>query len=91
MLPEHVEMLKEVFAEDEHKERPIIDEQQKMENDLLLQSALNNDLTVEITYFEAHDFHQIKGSILFIDTLGGLIRLDDMDLFINDIIEIDIV
>lgn len=64
-------MLKEAFAEDDYKERPLIDEQQKMENDLMLQAALHNGSTVEIKYYEDKKFKTLKGEVLFIDALIG--------------------
>lgn len=88
MLPEHVKMLKEVFEEVDHKERPILDEQQQMENSALLQSALHNDSAVEIKYFANHDFHYISGRILFIDVLGDSLHLEEGRIKLSDVVEV---
>lgn len=77
MLPEHVEMLKDVFNEEEYKEKPILDEQQIMEINATLQNALENDLTVQIKYFADHDVHIIEGKLLTVDLFNGYLSLDD--------------
>ncbi|WP_174612973.1 YolD-like family protein [Virgibacillus ihumii] len=63
MIPEHVQMLREIFAEMEFKKKPLIDEQQREEIDMKLQCAIHNDLPVEIVYFAEHDFAVTKGKI----------------------------
>lgn len=90
MLPENVEMLKGAFAEDDRVEKPLIDEQQKLENDMLLQSALHNNLTVAIKYFKDYEFHDIKGKVLFIDAMGRVLCLEDMEINLDDILDIDL-
>jgi|SRR5699024_863145 len=91
MLPEHVKALKQVFAEQEYKEKPILDDQQKVEIDLKLQIAIQNDLTIEIEYFRHHDFHKIKDKVLMIDSLNGYLRLEKVEkLPVNDIIDVEI-
>lgn len=90
MLPEHVEMLKEVFEEQDHVEKPIIDEQQRMENDLVLQTALHDDLEVEIKYFKDHGYHTIKGNILFIDHINEVLRLDKEDVKLGDVVMVNL-
>ncbi|GGD12787.1 YolD-like family protein [Pontibacillus salipaludis] len=46
MLPEHVEMLKEVWKEDERVEKGMLAEDQAVEIDFKLQRALTDSLTV---------------------------------------------
>ena len=43
MLPEHVEILKKVFAEQSYQTKPILDEQQVVENERILKHALHED------------------------------------------------
>jgi|SRR5690625_4916324 len=91
MLPEHVEALKQVIAEQDYKEKPILDDQQKVEIDLKLQLALNDDLTVEVKYFADHDFHLMKGKMLMIDALNKRLRFDDgTELKLDDVIDVTI-
>lgn len=91
LLPEHAEMVEQVFKEDEYEERPIVDDQQKFENDLVVQTALQHDLDVKITYFKDHHTHTVKGKILYIDHLNGDLNLDDMSIHFKDVIEVNIV
>src|SRR5699024_389951 len=91
MLPEHVEMLKEVFRQDEYKEKPILDEQQKVEMDTMLQCALHNDLTVEITYFADHDYKKVEGQLLMIDVLNNRLALEaEIEIKISDVIGVNV-
>lgn len=88
MLPEHVEMLKQVFKEEDHKERPIIDGQQKLENDAILQGALKQAVSVKIKYFKDHDIHVAKGKVLFINVLDGTLMLEEIKIQLTDVIEV---
>lgn len=88
MLPEHVDLLKQVFKEEDYKERPIVDEQQKMENDATLQGALKQAVSVEIKYFKDHDIHVEKGKVLFINVLDGTLMLEDVKIQLADVIEV---
>jgi|SRR5690625_678102 len=91
LLPEHAEMIEQVFVEDEYIEKPIVDEQQKLENDLVLQTALQNDLEVEITYFKDHHIHTVKGYVLYIDHINGQITLNDINIQVKDVIEVNVI
>lgn len=90
MLTEHVEELKRVFAEKEHKEKPILDDQQLMDNEIALKEAIENNLTVEITYFKNNEFHNVDGKILFIQTQNRYLQLDDVRINLDDIIEVSL-
>lgn len=93
MLPEHVEALKQMFAEEERKPKPLIDEQQKMEIDFILQAALNNDETVEIKYYADYDYQSVRGQLLMIDILSGRLRLDGepaQEIHLQDILDVSI-
>ncbi|HLR71312.1 MAG TPA: YolD-like family protein [Pseudogracilibacillus sp.] len=73
MLPEHVEMLKEVFVE--YKEKPILDEQKMTEIDRTLKYALKYQVTIEMTYYEDGDFLTLRGKLAEIDQWRGYIVL----------------
>jgi|SRR5690625_1944955 len=91
MLPEHVEALKQVIAEQDYKEKPILDDQQLVEIDLKLQMAIQNDLMIEVEYFENHDFHKVQGKLLMIDALNKRLRFDDgTELKLDDVMDVTI-
>jgi len=77
MLPEHVEMLKEVFVEP--KEKPILDEQKMIEIDQTLKYALKNQVMLEMTYFEDGKFSTLRGRLAKIDQWRGYIVLQNDD------------
>lgn len=90
MLPEHVEMLQDWFNSLDDKEMPEIDEQQIMENNMLLQDALENDLEIQIKYHANNDHKEIKGSLLYIDGTNKVIYLEDTQIEMQYIIEVSI-
>ncbi|MBM7598454.1 hypothetical protein JOC34_000811 [Virgibacillus halotolerans] len=90
MMPEHIQMLDELWKEDDKKTKPIIDEQQREEFDIKLQIALKDHLTVEVVYFVDYDFHTVKGKLDKIDVLNGRLHIDNMRIDINDVIEVTI-
>jgi len=73
MLPEHVEMLKEVFVE--YKEKPILDEQQMIEIDQKLKYALKEKVEIEMTYYKRGTFKKVNGRLQSIDQWCGYIVL----------------
>src|SRR5690625_2854580 len=86
MLPEHAKMLEHIWTESEHKDKPILDEQQKIENDLMLQRAIHDNLIVEIEYFKDHDFHTIRGRVSFIDMNSRSFRIGHIEIGLDDVI-----
>jgi len=90
MMPEHAKMLEHIWSESEHKDKPILDEQQLIENEMSLQEAIQNDLEIEVTYFKDHDLHTAKGEVLFIQTQNRYLRLDNIKVKLDDIIEVDV-
>src|SRR5690625_4327754 len=90
MLPEHAKMLEHIWTESEHKDKPVLDEQQKIENDLMLQRAIHNNLIVEIKYFQDHDFHMIKGRVSFIDVNSRSFRIGTIKIGLDDVIGVDL-
>lgn len=83
MLPEHVEQLREVFAE--YKEKPLLDEQKRFEIDQKLKYGLEHQTVMEITYYDDGFFHtlisrlknfdQWKGCVVLADENGAFISL----------------
>lgn len=91
MLPEHVEALKQVIAEQDYKEKPILDDQQKVEIDLKLQMAIQNDLMLKVEYFRSHDFHQVQGKLRTIDALNKRLQFNDgTELKLDDVLDVTI-
>lgn len=88
MLPEHVEMIKQLWAEDDFEQRPILSDQQLEENEFLLQEALENDSIVQIKYFNNHNFCFIQGRII---TANKHLIINDITLDLDDILEIKMV
>ncbi|MBN8234956.1 YolD-like family protein [Halobacillus kuroshimensis] len=58
MLPEHVEMVKKLWKEDQRVEKGIIDEQKAVEIDFLLQRAVKDDLTVRLRVHNGFDYEE---------------------------------
>lgn len=90
MLPEHVEALKQAFAEMDYKKKPVLDEQQLEENDLMLRQAFQNGLTVKISYFRHNDLHLIEGKISFIDPLEQTLKVEGEIIHLEEVIEVNL-
>ncbi|GAB3807081.1 YolD-like family protein [Virgibacillus kimchii] len=91
MMPEHIEMLKKSWKEQERREKPLLDEQQKEEIEGKLQLAIHNDLTIQIKYFKGHDFYYVLDKIASINVKDGSLYLKQMEkLKLNDIIDVKI-
>lgn len=91
MLPEHVEALQNVFTEVECKEKPILDEQQKVEMDMQLQLALKDNLTVEITYFTDATYHTLRGKPVLIDVQGRYLKANNGEkIKLDDLTDVNI-
>ncbi|MCF3942233.1 YolD-like family protein [Oceanobacillus alkalisoli] len=88
MLPEHQSMLEDMWAQQEWKEKPMLDEQQIVEINMKLQLALNEDLTVEIEYFKDHDYHKTRGKLLGINPLLNYLRLEDMEIPLDSLVSV---
>ncbi|MGP4069368.1 YolD-like family protein [Halobacillus sp. B29] len=69
MLPEHVEMIRKLWKEDERVEKGIIDEQKAIEIDFLLQRALNDDLTVRVKIHNGFDYEEFPMKMEYIHKL----------------------
>lgn len=91
MMPEHVEMLNQAFAEQEYKEMPILDEQQVIENNILLQDALKNDLKISVKYFADHNYHFEEGYLLHVDVLNKKIYMENKQIKHDNVIEVNLI
>lgn len=85
MLPEHANLLREMWSQKEWKEKPILDEQLVNEINLKLQLALKDDLTIEIEYFKDHDYQKTKGKLLGVDPLLNYVRMDDVEIPLDSV------
>ncbi|AUJ23231.1 YolD-like family protein [Virgibacillus dokdonensis] len=63
MLPEHVDLLQDMWEKLERKEMPILDEQKLEELDVQLQAAVRQGIVIEIKYFNGRDFLTSKGKL----------------------------
>jgi len=90
MLPEHVEMLKEVFID--YKEKPVLDLQEKERIDRTLKWAIETKEEIEITYFDDGFYKNYRGKLQRIDQWRGYIILfqaGGIRISLNDIISIE--
>ncbi|KNE22492.1 YolD-like family protein [Virgibacillus pantothenticus] len=88
MMPEHIEMLQKMWKEQDHEKMPILDEQQKEEINNKLLMAVANDLTVELKYFDNHDFYKVKGKITSINKQNKYISIAGQHLLFENIIDV---
>ena len=77
MLPEHVEILKDVWQQDSYEEAPILDEQQVEANSFAIQEALENQAFIEVTYYEAGAFHTETLQVMYVQPKEGSVRFRD--------------
>lgn len=90
MLPEHIQMLEKMEKEQEYKEKPIIDEQMKAENYVLLQEALEFDYKIRIKYYAFHDYHFEDGYLLGMDGSNGVIYMEETEIIFDDVMEVSL-
>lgn len=91
MLPEHMEMLKNVFIE--RKARPILDEQKMEKIDETLKYAFTNKLNVGITYYRAGNYLRVIGKLARIDQWQGYIVLlneNGSQISLKDVVNVEI-
>lgn len=74
-----------MWSQKEWKEKPMLDEQLINEINLKLQFALKDDLTIEVEYFQNHDYHKVKGKLLGVDPLLNYVRLEEKEIPLNSI------
>ncbi|MFD1038927.1 YolD-like family protein [Virgibacillus byunsanensis] len=67
MLPEHVNLLREMWEEKSQKDKPILEEDIKEEINTQLQLAIHDNLTIEVKHFSGRDYLTKKGKLAKID------------------------
>ncbi|MEC3885002.1 YolD-like family protein [Halobacillus sp. HZG1] len=67
MLPEHVEMVKKLWKEDQRVEKGIMDEQKAVEIDFLLQRALTDNLTVQVRVHNGFEYEDIRMKVTHVN------------------------
>lgn len=76
MLPEHVEMLKQLWAEEKNIEKPVLDEQMK---EVIVKKVLNaykRKIPIHVKFHENNCFHMINEKIKWIDKIKGTILFE---------------
>lgn len=90
MLPEHVEMLQEVFKE--YKEKPLLDEQKRIEIDQKLKYGLKYQVNMEMTYYSDGEYLKLYSKLERFDQWRGYIVLaneNGLQIPLNDIIDVE--
>ncbi|AIF42145.1 YolD-like family protein [Virgibacillus sp. SK37] len=93
MMPEHINLLKQIWEEKDHKKKPVLDEQQVNEINMKLQLAIHNDLNIIIEYYKDHDYHKINGKLKNVDSMRKFLQLNDSNFTsipLGDILELHI-
>lgn len=89
MLPEHVEAIKRVFEEEEKEKKPILDEQQKIKNDVVIKNALEIGVPITIKHFKNGKRRTTSGYIDYIDHIEGKLFIEGINIDLNDILYVD--
>lgn len=69
MLPEHVEMLRELKQSNDYKTKPILDEHLLEEMNETIRSSMKVNKAVQVTYFKNGNFEIVTGVINHFDLL----------------------
>ena len=77
MLPEHVEILQELWQEDRYEKKPTIDEQQMEWNEQLLQEAYINQSLIQVTHYNAGTYHKERLRVMYMEPSTRSIRFTD--------------
>ncbi|WP_096271747.1 YolD-like family protein [Paucisalibacillus globulus] len=77
MMPEHHQLLHQMWKQQEYKAKPELDEQQKEEINMKLHVAILNDLFVIIKYYSVHDYKTVRGKLKDVDSLQNYVLLRD--------------
>lgn len=94
MYPELAKSLKQIIEEQDYKEKPLVDEQEKKEFNMVIHYALHENLPVEVTYYADHDYKKVSGNIRSIDSMKKIIHLDDdrySSIRFDDILHISVI
>lgn len=96
MLPEHVEMVKKLWKEDQRVEKGIIDEQKAVEIDFLIQRALTDDLTVKARIHNGFEYEDLLLKMEYISKLDRKVfginweTKEEVQIRLDDIADISI-
>ena len=90
MMPEHIQMLQDLDAEQNYKTKPVLDEQEKEEINNKIQLAVHNNLTVKVRYYAKHDFHIIIGKIVKIDVLDNCFQIKDIIIKFKNVLDVQV-
>ncbi|MDL4839717.1 YolD-like family protein [Aquibacillus rhizosphaerae] len=75
MLPEHVEMLKKLWNEDKTQTKPLLDEQELEQINLIMLEALESKFLVSITVFNRQISREYRGIITSINRNNHTLKL----------------
>lgn len=96
MLPEHKEQLKDMWRHEDDQPRPYFDEQQLEEFNRIIFRAYQEKQLVSITYCSAdvyceQNVRETTGNITEIHAQLQMIGIDDTKIYINDLLDIQLV
>ncbi|WP_018933780.1 YolD-like family protein [Gracilibacillus lacisalsi] len=77
MLPEHVEMLQDFFADEPLKEKPILDEDYVNEMELTVQQAIHAQQKITLNYYQNSSFKSAIGHIIKIDPIARKLTIQE--------------
>lgn len=94
MLPEHVKLLRKYNESLDKVEKPVLDEQKYEEFNEVICEAMEEDITLQFTYYQKGEIKKLVGNIHYIDQLKRELRIVDYltkkhVLKLGDIIEIE--
>lgn len=77
MLPEHVKLLRDWKKEDEFETMPELDEQQLEEMNEVIYGAIEENLTLQFTYYQEGELKKLVGNIHYVDQPKRKLRVVD--------------
>ena len=77
MLPEHVEMIKKVWVEDQQTTKPVLDEQQLEEMNTIIEEAIAFDNKLYFNYYKKGEIHSLIGYIHNVNILKKKLYIVD--------------
>lgn len=77
LLPEHIKKLKDFYQEVYKVQKPILDEQQLFEFNVLIRDAMEYNTPLHFTFLENGELIKLTGYISFIDAIGKQYRIRD--------------
>ncbi|MFF5396426.1 YolD-like family protein [Peribacillus butanolivorans] len=75
MLPEHVKLLREYNEGLDKVEKPVLDEQKYEEFNEIICRAMEDNITLQFTYYQKGEIKKFLGNIHYIDGLKGELRI----------------